>query len=147
MVENPRTHDEIEVLIQLGHPLDGQLLDPEIGQIVAAIKLLGVPDACLADIDAGYSACRPPDRVTCSLESTAPCNQDIQILSEGSSGKQQAVLDSPALRIRPFLDIGREVWDRWRIWVFLVELDDWIGFCPRLRFVFLGVHGCRHLRS
>ena len=47
MVQHARTHDLVETAAQLARPLDGQLIDLQIGQMVFAFERLGVANARL----------------------------------------------------------------------------------------------------
>ena len=56
VVQHARTHNLVETAAQLAHPLDGQLIDVQIGQMIFTLERLGMTDARLADVDADHLA-------------------------------------------------------------------------------------------
>ena len=58
MVQNARTYDLVERHLQVADPIDRQLMDLEIGQVVLAPEILRVPHARRAEIDPDHTGRR-----------------------------------------------------------------------------------------
>src|SRR4029453_15637808 len=128
MVEHARTHNQIEVALQLADSFDRQLPDLEILQVVLLLQLLRVRDARGADVDSDHAGIWPAERVFGGLPLSAPGDEDVEIPTIRLVGPQQVELGAMAILVSPLVTRAIQIGDRWRIGMAGVEIADRI--CP-----------------
>src|SRR5262245_55619733 len=126
MMEHPGADDVIEALLQLMHPINGELIDLESAQVVLPLEFLSAAYARGAEIDAGNPGPRPPQGIPRRLRCAASRNQDGVVLPIGKSGEKKMMVRAAFLWVLPEPSIVLEAVDRRGIWVPLVEVPD---FC------------------
>src|ERR1700733_3710229 len=99
VMEHAGADDEIEILAQLAHPLDRQLMQRQVGEFVLALQTTCVPQTRLADIDAGDARSRLTEWVSSRLRSSAAGYQNL-LVADWSAGRPCPMEQrSAALRI------------------------------------------------
>src|SRR5262249_9120872 len=83
MMENPGADNLIEARFQLVYPLDRELVDLEIIQVVLSLELLGTAHTGCAEIDAGNPRRRPTQSMLGRLRCPATGNEDGWIFPIG----------------------------------------------------------------
>src|SRR4029453_6807349 len=127
MVEHARTHNQIELALQLADMFDRQLPDLEILQVVLLLQLLRVRDARGADVDSDHAGIWPAERVFGGLPRSAPGDQDVERRTVRLAGPQQVEFGPMAVRVSPLVTRALQIGDRWGIGMAGVELADRIG--------------------
>ena len=142
MVQHSRADDVVEAATERGDLLDGQLVQFEIGQVVAVDQAPGCMETGRADVDAGDVRAGIAGRVASGLGGTAAGDEDLVIVAILAGRPHPSVLDSPVDAVAPCRDLGIEVADRGRVGMALVELGDLVD---GVRFSPSGVGGAHEL--
>ena len=121
VVQHARTHDLVETAAQLTGPLDRQLADLQIVQMVFAFQRLGVANARLADVDADHLASGLAQGVLGRLRCPTAGDQHGQVRAIGFIRPMQVEVCAAPAFILPTLAIAVEVFNRRRIRVQVIE--------------------------
>src|SRR5262249_7190668 len=92
MMENPGAENLIEARCQLVDPLDGELADMEIGQVVLLLELLGTAHTGCAEVDTDNLSRRPAQRMLGGLRCPAASNEDGVVVPIGSCRPEEVIV-------------------------------------------------------
>jgi hypothetical protein len=124
MMENPGAHNLIKARLQISDPLDGELVDLEVLQVVIPLELLSMAHTRCAEVDAGNMGLRPTQGMLGRLGCPAPGNQDRSRFAIGPGRPKQMIVPAESLWILPELPVFVEAIDRPRIRITIVEVLD-----------------------
>src|SRR3984885_5502603 len=127
MMKHACANDLVERLAQLAYPLDRKPVELQISDVVLALKISSVAQACFADVDRGDTRVRLHERMTRGLRCAAASDKDGSIGTRLFQRPQQQKLRAPplwiAITIKPLSEGG----DRRRIRMRLVERANRLG--------------------
>ena len=99
MVKHARANDLIERLAKLADPLDRKPVELQISDVVLALKIAGVAQACFADVDRGHARVRLHERMTRGLRRAAASDEDGSIGARLLQRPEQQRLRAPPPRV------------------------------------------------
>jgi hypothetical protein len=122
MVENSGANNLIEAVAQLSSPLHRKLLQVKVGEVMFSLEFFG-----LAEVNSSDPGMRPPDCILGGLGCPAAGNENGKIFPVRLSGPEQMKVGYAFLGILPEATIIREVIDRSRVGITVVEIPDLRG--------------------
>src|SRR5262245_38952280 len=101
MMKNPGADYLIEARFQIVYPIDGELVDLEIVQVVFPLELLRTMHTGCAKVDADNLSRRPTQSMLGPLRCAAAGNEDGLIFSIGSYRPEEVILRPASLSVLP----------------------------------------------
>ena len=124
MMENPGADNLIEARFQLVYPIDRELADLEIVQVVFLFELLGAAHTGCAEVNTGNLSRRPTQSMLGRLGCSAAGNEDGLVFSIRSHRPEEVIVRPAALSVLPKASILFKAVDRPRIRIPFVEVLD-----------------------
>src|SRR5580692_7137801 len=100
MMKHACANDLVERLAQLPYPFDRKPVELQISYVMLLLKISGVAQTCLADVDRGDARVGLHERMTRGLRCAASSDKDGSIGTRLFQRPQQQRLRAPPLRIR-----------------------------------------------
>src|SRR5215510_3177082 len=111
MVDHPGADNLIEARFQIVYPIDGELADLEIVQIVFPLELLGTAHAGCAEVDTGNLSRRPTQRMLGRLRRPAAGNETGLVFPIRACRPEEMIVRPALLPVLPELSIFLEAVD------------------------------------
>jgi hypothetical protein len=124
MVQNARAHDLIERQLQIADPIDRELMDREIVQVVLALEIFRVPDARRAEVDADDPGRGTARGVLRRLRCSAAGDEDRALFCLRLARPEQVEVRAASVRVLPPPSIVVEIVGRPRVREPFVEVLD-----------------------
>src|SRR5271163_4279447 len=127
VMQHAGANHQIERSTKFGDALDRELMQFEIFKIVLALKIPGVAQARVADVDRRNSRIGLAERIFRGLRSTAASDQDLLVFTWSLVGPYQVELGSATERILVQVDMLVQIGERRRIGHPLVKVADFLA--------------------
>src|SRR5262245_1569113 len=101
MMKNPGTDNLIEARFQLVYPLDRELADLEIAQMIFSFEFSGTAHTRCAEIDADNLSRRPTQSMLGRLRCPAAGNEDGLVFPVGSCRPEEMIVRPACLSVLP----------------------------------------------
>ena len=131
MVQNARAHDLVERHRQVADPIDRQLMDLEIGQVVLALEIFRVPDARRTEVDPDDPGRGTAGGVLRRLRCSAAGDENRALFRVGLVRPEQVEVRAASVGVLPAPPIVIEIVDRPRIRIPFVEVLDRVATSRR----------------